>query len=95
VLLVLYNDLEADLPAEVRRIAAFLDVSVDDAEALRVARESQLDRMREKALEGEDMLNEFFEAARTASSSRAPTAAGATCSTRTTSRSTRKRSGAC
>lgn len=61
VLLVHYNDLKADLPGEVRRIAAFLDVPVDDAEALRVARELQLDRMREKALEGEDMLSAFFE----------------------------------
>ena len=61
VLLVHYSDLKADLPAEVRRIAAFLDVPVDDAEVERVARESQLDRMREKALEGEDMLSQFFE----------------------------------
>lgn len=28
---------------------------------MNVARESQLDRMREKALEGGDMLNEIFE----------------------------------
>jgi aryl sulfotransferase len=61
VLLVHYADLKADLPAEVRRIAAFLGVAADDAEIARVVRESQLDRMREKALEGEDMLQAFFE----------------------------------
>jgi len=61
VLFVHYADLKADLPAEVRRIAAFLDVPVDDAEVERVVAEAQLDRMREKANEGEDMLKVFFE----------------------------------
>jgi aryl sulfotransferase len=61
VLFVHYNDLKADLSAEVQRIADFLGVPLDDAECERVVRESQLDRMREKALEGEDMLSAFFE----------------------------------
>lgn len=61
VLFVHYNDLKADLPAEVRRIAGFLGVPLDDAECARVVRECQIDRMREIALEGDDPLNGFFE----------------------------------
>jgi aryl sulfotransferase len=61
VLLVHYADLKADLAGEVRRIAAFLDVKLSDDEVAGVVRESQLDRMRERALEKEDMLGAFFE----------------------------------
>jgi aryl sulfotransferase len=61
LLLVHYNDLKADLPAEVRRIAAFLDVPVTDEDVARVVRESEIGRMREVALEKEDMLAVFFE----------------------------------
>jgi aryl sulfotransferase len=61
VLLVHYNDLKADLAGEVRRIAAFLDVPLADGEVAAVVRESQIDRMREKAVEKEDLLGAFFE----------------------------------
>jgi aryl sulfotransferase len=61
VLLLHYNDLTADLPGEVRRIAAFLDVKLDDDDVARVVRESHIDRMRESALEKEDMLATFFD----------------------------------
>ena len=61
VLFVHYADLKADLPGEVRRIAAFLGVPMDDTECARVVRECQIDRMREKALEGDDPLSGFFE----------------------------------
>ena len=62
VLLVHYNDLKADLAGEVRRIAAFLDVPLtDDDEVARIVRESHIDRMRERAGEGQDPLASFFD----------------------------------
>lgn len=61
VLLVHYNDLKVDLAGEVRRIASFLGVEIDDGEVAGVVRESQIDRMREVALQEEDMLAAFFD----------------------------------
>ena len=61
VLLVHYNDLKADLRAEIRRIGDFLGVELVDEEIASVARESQIDRMREVATEKEDMLAAFFD----------------------------------
>jgi aryl sulfotransferase len=61
VLFLHYNDLKADLAGEVRRIAAFLGVEVGDADVASVVRESQFDRMRELALQEEDMLAAFFD----------------------------------
>jgi aryl sulfotransferase len=62
VLFVHYNDLKADLAGEVRRIAAFLDVSLGDADVARVVREAHIDRMREVAMQGdEDRLGTFFD----------------------------------
>jgi len=61
VLLVHYNDLKADLPAEIRRIAGFLDLELRDDEVGNVVRESQIDRMREVATEREDMLAAFLD----------------------------------
>jgi aryl sulfotransferase len=61
VLLVHYADLKADLPAEIRRIGDFLGVELVDEEVASVARESQIDRMREVATEKEDTLAVFFD----------------------------------
>lgn len=61
VLLVHYNDLKADMAAEVRRIAAFLDVPLADGELERIVRESHIDRMRQVALEKQDPLASWFE----------------------------------
>ena len=61
VLLVHYSDLKADLPGEVRRIAAFLALDLDAAAFDRVVRESHIDRMRELAEQGGDMLGVVFE----------------------------------
>jgi aryl sulfotransferase len=60
VLLLHYNDLKADLAGEVRRIAAFLDVPLGDADVAEVVRESHIDRMREVASQSEGMLGAFF-----------------------------------
>jgi len=61
VLLLHYADLKADLAGEVRRIAAFLDLAIDDAECERVVRESQIDRMRENAAKSDELLALVFE----------------------------------
>jgi len=61
VLLLHYADLKADLPGEVRRLAGFLGLAIDDAELLRVVRESQIDRMRENAAKNDEMLAAVFE----------------------------------
>jgi aryl sulfotransferase len=63
VLLVHYADLKADLAGEVRRIAAFLDVPLGDADLASVVRECHIDRMRDVAQGGGDanLLGAFFE----------------------------------
>jgi aryl sulfotransferase len=49
VLLVHYADLKADLEAEMRRIAAFLDIEIDEALLPELVHGAQLDSMREEA----------------------------------------------
>lgn len=61
VMFLHYADLKADLAGEVRRIAAFLDVELDDAALATVVRESHIDRMREVAEQQGGLLDEFFE----------------------------------
>jgi aryl sulfotransferase len=46
VLLVHYNDLKADLPGQMRRIARFLEIAVDDALWPRLVEAAQFDAMR-------------------------------------------------
>jgi aryl sulfotransferase len=60
-MLLHFNDLKADLPGEVRRIAAFLGVALTDAQLADVVRESHIDRMREVALQEQDLLAAFFD----------------------------------
>lgn len=61
VLFVHYADLEADLPAEVRRIAAFLGLDLGDSELESVLHECHIDRMRARANEGDPILDAIFE----------------------------------
>lgn len=50
VLLVHFNGLKADLPGEIRRIAAFLDIAVDEAAWPRIVEHSGFEWMRRAAL---------------------------------------------
>ena len=61
VLFLHYGDLKADLAGEVRRIAAFLGVELDDAGLAAVVRESHIDRMREVASQEEGRMDAMFE----------------------------------
>lgn len=61
VLLVHYADLKADLAGEVRRIAAFLALDPGPAALDRVVAEAHIDRMREVAERGGDMMGVAFE----------------------------------
>jgi aryl sulfotransferase len=61
VLFLHYADLKADLPGEVRRIAAFLDMELSEAEAAAVAAECHLDRMRDVALQHDETLGGILE----------------------------------
>jgi aryl sulfotransferase len=49
ILFVHYNHLQADAPGQIRRIAAFLDLPADAATITRVARETTIDAMRNRA----------------------------------------------
>jgi aryl sulfotransferase len=61
VLFLHYGDLKADLAGEVRRIAAFLGLELDDDAIASVVAACHIDRMRERALEDDTMLGMFFE----------------------------------
>lgn len=60
VLLLHYNDLKRDLPGQIRRLGAFLDIAVDDAQAREVAAASHIDAMRKRALENGDGMQGAF-----------------------------------
>ena len=53
ILFVHYNHLQADAQGQIRRMAAFLDLPADDATIERVARETTIDAMRDRATAGE------------------------------------------
>lgn len=61
VLFVHYADLKADLAAEVRRIADFLQVEIDAAALADVVGECHIDRMRERAEENGGLLAAIFD----------------------------------
>lgn len=60
VLFLHYNDLKRDLPAEIRRLARFIDCSVTDAEVDAIAAASSLDAMRQRAIDAGDPLAAMF-----------------------------------
>ena len=60
VLLVHYNDLKRDLPGEIRRLGAFLDIAVSDTQANELATASHIDAMRERAIENGDGMKGGF-----------------------------------
>lgn len=60
VLLVHYNDLKRDLPGEIQRLGAFLDIAVSDTQANAVATASHIDAMRERAIENGDGMKGGF-----------------------------------
>lgn len=53
ILFVHYNHLQDDAPGQIRRIAAFLDLPIDDGSVARVAQETTIDAMRNRALKQE------------------------------------------
>jgi aryl sulfotransferase len=61
VMFLHYGDLKADVAGEVRRIAAFLGLALDDAEVATVVRESDIDRMRAIAEQEGGTLGSFFD----------------------------------
>lgn len=56
VLLVHFGNLKADLPAEIRRIAAFLEIDIDESRWPAIVEHCTFDYMHENA----DSLSEFF-----------------------------------
>ena len=51
LLFVHYEHLKADVAGQIRRLAAFLDIAVDDETVRRVEQETTLDAMRNRAVE--------------------------------------------
>ena len=60
VLFVHYNDLQRDLPREIRRLAAFIEVTLDDAEVEALAAASGFEAMRDDAIAAGDPLAAMF-----------------------------------
>ena len=89
VLFVHYGDLKADPETEMRRIAAFCGFEVDEDAWPALLATVDLDAMRAEARGADDPLTMAWTGGAASSSTWAPTAAGVTCSPRTTSRCTR------
>ena len=60
VLLVHYNNLKADLPGEMRRIAGFLDIPIDEARFPLMVEHCTFDYMRKNAAQHSPILNQAF-----------------------------------
>jgi aryl sulfotransferase len=60
VMFVHFNDLKRDLPGQIRRLADFVGVTLDDAEAARLAQASSLESMRQDAIDAGDPLAMMF-----------------------------------
>jgi aryl sulfotransferase len=60
VLLVHFNNLKADLPAQMRKIAAFLDVRIDEARWPAIVEHCTFNYMRKTALAQSPVLNFMF-----------------------------------
>jgi len=65
VLLVHFSNLKADLKGEIRRIAAFIDVPIEDATMPAILKHCSLDFMRETASKREGIKRAFREGANT------------------------------
>lgn len=66
VLLVHFNELKADLPREMRRIAAFLGIAIEEDEWPRIIEHCSIDYMRNAAVSESPILRDIFaEGART------------------------------
>ncbi len=61
VLLLHFNDLKADLPAEMRRVAQFLDIKIEDALWPTLIEHCQFDYMKEHASVLSPILDEVFQ----------------------------------
>ncbi len=60
ILFLHYNDLQRDLPAEIRRIAAFIGHELTDGEVRTIADACSIDAMRSVAIEAGDPLGAMF-----------------------------------
>ncbi|HEV8392625.1 MAG TPA: sulfotransferase domain-containing protein [Vicinamibacterales bacterium] len=61
VLLLHFNDLKADLPGEMRRIAAFLDIAIDEAKMPQMLEHCSLEYMRAHASEHSPIIDMIFQ----------------------------------
>jgi aryl sulfotransferase len=61
VLLLHFNDLKADLPGQMRRIARFLDIAIDEATLPAMLEHCSLDYMRRTASEHSPILDVVFQ----------------------------------
>jgi len=61
VMLVHYNDLKADMPAEMRRIAAFLEIPINEAKWAHIVNHCTFDYMKANAETLSPFLNDMFE----------------------------------
>jgi hypothetical protein len=64
VLLLHFNDLKADLPGQMRRIAAFLGIAIDDAKMPAMLEHCSLDYMRAHASEHSPIIDMIFQQGR-------------------------------
>jgi aryl sulfotransferase len=60
VMFLHFNDLKADLSAQVRRLAGFIGVELTDAELADIVDGSSIDAMRQEAIDAGDPLAGFF-----------------------------------
>lgn len=60
VRLVHYNDLKSDMPGEIRRIAAFLDIPIDEAKWPVIVEHCSFDYMKANAQTLSTVLNDFW-----------------------------------
>lgn len=61
VLLVHYNNLRADLPGEIRRIAGFLDIAIDEARFPAIVESCSFESMQKAAAERAPMMSVVWE----------------------------------
>ncbi len=60
VMFLHFNDLKADLPGQVRRLADFVGVGLTDDEVDRIVTASSIEAMRQQAIDAGDPLAGFF-----------------------------------
>jgi hypothetical protein len=94
LMLLHFGQLKADLPGQIRRIAAFLDIEVDERRWPAIVEHCGFDYMKAHATKSVPLGGAFWHGGARPSSIRAPTAAGVTSSARRTVAGTRRQPGA-